>query len=341
MKRYNNLFEQIASFENLSEAVKKTMKCKKNKPTVREFYFNFENEIIKLREEILSGKYEVSAYHFFKIFEPKERKISAAAIRDRVVYHAVCNIIEPIIDKIFIFDSYACRKGKGLHSAITRAQSFCRKNKYYLKMDISKYFDSIDHLTLKKLLRTKFKDERLLNLIDKITDSYKSEKISENKCGISIGNLTSQLFANFYLNTFDHWIKEEKRIAGYIRYMDDIVIFADDIEELKTLKIEIIEYLQNKLLLTVKEKGMSINSSSYGLPFLGFVIYPRNIRVKYENILRFNKKSIMRAKQYQTGLISEKKYELSMRGMIGFLKVGNTYNFRCNFFKKNKSVFEN
>lgn len=341
MKRYNNLFDKIISFENLITAVKKTVRCKKRKTEVQEFYYNYENEVIGLQKELADGTYDVSPYHFFKIYEPKEREISAAKIRDRVVYHAICNIIEPILDRIFIFDSYACRKGKGLHSAIKRAQTFCRKYKYYLKMDISKYFDSINHTILKGLLKNKFKDKKLLNLIDTITDSYQSKKISDNKCGIPIGNLTSQLFANFYLNNFDHWIKEEKQISGYIRYMDDFVLFSDKIDELRFLRNEIGEYLGKNLSLTVKEKGMSINRSVYGLPFLGFVIYPRNMRVKHENILRFKKKSIKRAKQYTNGSIDEKEYELSMRGMLGFLKIGNTHKFRQNFFERNSSIFEN
>lgn len=340
MKRYNNLFDLIVSFDNLLTAVKKTVRCKKQKHKIQEYYFDYENEIIQLRNELLSEVYKVSDYHFFKIYEPKEREISAAKIRDRVVYHAICNIIEPVLDKTFIFDTYACRKNKGLHSAVSRGQKFCKRFKYYLKMDISKYFDSINHNILKSLLAKKFKDKRLLNLIYEITDSYQSKISALNKSGIPIGNLTSQLFANLYLNTFDHWIKEQKLIKGYIRYMDDFVIFLDNKEKLKVLKNEIIDYLKLNLLLTVKEKSISLNHTGYGLPFLGFLIYPHNIRVKYKNIQRFKKKSFECAKKYKKGIIDETKYELSMRGMIGYLKIANTHKFRQNYFEKNKFIFE-
>jgi len=230
MKTYNHLFEQICSFENLLSAAKKAQRSKKLKQDVARFNFRLEHELLKLQEELLNGTYQPGGYYEFYIFEPKKRMISAAPYRDRVVHHALCNLIEPIFDKTFIYDSYACRKDKGTHRAVERFTQFCRKNKYVLKCDVKKYFPSIDHEILYELICRKIADKRTLWLIKLIIDSSnEQERVLEyyqgddlftslaRRMGIPIGNLTSQFFANIYLNGFDHYVKEQLQCRYYIR----------------------------------------------------------------------------------------------------------------------------
>ena len=176
MKTYNHLFEQICSFENLLSAAKKAQKGKRSKQDVAMFNFRLEHELLKLQEELLNGTYQPGEYYEFYIFEPKKRMISAAPYRDRVVHHALCNVIEPIFDKSFIYDTYACRKGKGTHRAVERFTQFCRKNKYVLKCDIKKYFPSIDHEILYELICHKIRDRRTLWLIKLIIDSSNEQE---------------------------------------------------------------------------------------------------------------------------------------------------------------------
>ena len=219
MKRHGDLFEKVVGTKNLYLAVKKSFRGKKFKHTAAPFYFNLENEILKMQREIIEGNYNPSAYKIFTIYEPKERRICCAKFYDRVVHHAIINIIGPILDRRLIHETYACREGKGTHAALKKSQQLAQKYKYYLKCDIEKCFESIDHLVLKKLLRKIIKDKRLLQLLDKII-THQPPYTQEGK-GLPIGNLTSQNFANTYLGEIDLFIKHRLRCRGYIRYMDD------------------------------------------------------------------------------------------------------------------------
>ena len=243
MKTYNRLFNRICSFENLLLAARKAQDGKRFQEEVARFNFHLERELYRLQEELQTRTYRPGPYHEFHIYEPKLRKISAAPYRDRVVHHALCNVIEPIFDRTFIFDSYACRKGKGTHKAVDRFTEFCRKSDYVLKCDIKKYFPSIDHGILKTRFRKKIRDADVLWLMDLIVDfsnpqeglldeqdtardrpspygsgdilgavrdgfSLPDEAGTVRRRGIPIGNLTSQFYANIYLNGFDHFVKE-------------------------------------------------------------------------------------------------------------------------------------
>ena len=268
MKTYNRLFNQICSFENLLLAARKAQDGKRFQEAVARFNFHLEPELYRLQEELQTRTYRPCPYHEFHIYEPKLRKISAAPYRDRVVHHALCNVIEPIFDRTFIFDSYACRKGKGTHKAVDRFTEFCRKSDYVLKCDIKKYFPSIDHGILKTLFRRKIRDTNVLWLMDLVVDFSNPQEglldeqgmarakkrrnipspdegadtVGETsrsrfpldspspdaegtvrRRGIPIGNLTSQFYANIYLNGFDHFVKETLKCRHYIRYVDDFV----------------------------------------------------------------------------------------------------------------------
>ncbi|MCP4399318.1 MAG: RNA-dependent DNA polymerase, partial [bacterium] len=225
MKRAGNLFEEIACFHNLRLAAYKAfLGGKKFTPRAAAFYLNLEQELLVLEQELLSGSYRPAPYNSFIIYEPKKRRISASDFRDRVVHHAICNLLEPLLDKSLIFDSYACRTGKGSHAAVKRAQHFACRFRYCLKCDIRKYFETLDHQRLKQLLARKIKDPRLLDLLGVIIDHAVPEY--QPGKGLPIGALTSQLFANLYLGELDHLVKECMRVKGYLRYMDDFLLFG-------------------------------------------------------------------------------------------------------------------
>jgi RNA-directed DNA polymerase len=204
MRRVNNLYTAVIAFDNLYAAYRRALKGNEGKMPGLRFFFHAENEIIRLHRELADGSYMPGDYHYFTCFEPKERIIAVAPFRDRVVHHAIVGVLNPIYEKIFISDSYATRKNMGVHKAIERAQYFIRRNAWYLKSDILKYFNSVDHKVLLKLFARKIKDNRLLDLLDKITVNGGSEGR-----GIPIGNQTSQFFSNIYLDQLDHFLKEK------------------------------------------------------------------------------------------------------------------------------------
>jgi retron-type reverse transcriptase len=325
MKRYGYLFEKIVSFENLLLAAKKSLRGKKHTSQAADFYFNLENEIIFLQEKLQSRKYMPLPLRIFFIREPKVRKIGAAHFRDRVVHHAICYILEPIFEKSYIYHSYACRVGKGTHRAIQQAQRYCRmyREGYFLKCDIKKYFESINHRVLKNMLKNKFKDPELVRLLEIIIDNY--DCVGK---GIPIGNLTSQHFANFYLDKLDHFVKDVLRVKAYIRYMDDFILFGYDKKELQHLKYMISDFLFQQLHLQLKEKSILLAPCSTGIPFLGFRIFAGLIRMKLENKKRWVKKLKRRIKEYDLGEIDEQTYARCLNSMTAHVKTANTLHFR-------------
>ncbi|MDR4488197.1 MAG: reverse transcriptase/maturase family protein, partial [Nitrospirales bacterium] len=234
MKRINGIWSQLVSFQHLLEAFRKARLGKRGRLGVGEFELNLEKNLFALQRELQEERYQPGAYRLFTIYERKPRVIAAAPFRDRVVHHAVLSLIEPLCDRTFISDSYACRRGKGVHAAVDRYQAWCRTYRYVLKMDIRHYFPSIDHDLLKEKLRRRIKDARVLALLDRIIDGSPH---TDSACGyfpgddlftpltrcvgIPIGNLTSQFFANLYLDDLDHFIKQALQIRPYLRYVDD------------------------------------------------------------------------------------------------------------------------
>ncbi len=331
MRRYGNLFEKVVSFENLLAAAKKAFRGKKDKARVARFYFDMETELLRIQEELLTGIYKPRPLRIFQIREPKVREIGASDFRDRVVHHALCNIIEPILERSFIHHSYACRTGKGTHSAVKQAQIFSRRYSYYLKCDIKKYFASIDHDILKESLARKFKDKKLIWLLNTIIDSAQSDQPGK---GVPIGSLTSQHFANLYLDRLDHYIKDSLRVKGYLRYMDDFILFGDEKAELHLLHSSIRAFLRDELELELKEKATIIAPVDEGVPFLGFRIYLNLVRLKHENKKRALNTLKSRSTAFKAGKISEEKYSQSLMSITEHLKIGNTYNLRKDIFNK-------
>jgi len=329
MKRYGNLFEEVVSFENLVAAAKRAFRGKKDKAQVAQFYFDMENELLCIREELRNKTYIPRPLRIFRIREPKVREIGASDFRDRVVHHAVFNIIEPILERGYIHHSYACRIGKGTHSAVRQAQIFSRKNRYYLKCDIRQYFGSIDHDILKELLVRKFKDPDLIWLLNTIIDSAQFDQPGK---GIPIGSLTSQHFANMYLDRLDHYIKDYLSVKSYLRYMDDFILFGYEKADLHSLHTSIRNFLHDELELELKEKVTMLAPLRDGIPFLGFRIFPNLIRLKQENKKRAFNTLKSRTRAFKAGKISEEEYSRSLMSITEHLKIANSYNLRKDVF---------
>ena len=275
MKRINNLYEKIYDIENLKLADAIARKGKLLQPGVIEHDKNRETNILLLQGMLKNKTYKTSAYKIFRIYEPKERIISCLPyFPDRIAHHAIMNILKPYFIKTFTSDTYSCIEGRGIKAAadgVKKALRNVTETKYCLKLDIRKFYPSIDHEILKQLLRRKFKDQDLLWLLDEIVDST---------AGIPIGNYLSQYFANFFLSYLDHWIKEKKGVRYYFRYADDIVILSGNKSCLHQLLAEIRLYLSLNLNLIVKDNDQIFPVADRGIDFVGYVFYHTHTRLR-------------------------------------------------------------
>ena len=283
------MFEKITSIENLYEATRNAVRSKRDKEDIAEFLFHLEENIDMLHTELKTKSYHHGEYQLFDISDPKKRTISKAKVRDRVVHHAVHDIIYPAIDKSFVYDSYSCRIGKGTHRAIKRVQKWSRTYKYAVHLDIVQYFNSIDRDILKTLLTKWIKNKEVLWMLNEIINS--SSQIDKyRECGLPLGNLTSQFFANIYLNELDQFVKHTLRIKPYIRYMDDILILGNDKRVLLKMAFRIKDFVKENLALDFHEKGFQPFPVKRGIAFLGFRIYPFYRKVLPKGINRFRKR---------------------------------------------------
>jgi len=344
MKRHGNLWTEIIDFENLLTAARQAQRGKRFRENVLEFNYNLERELPKLKTELENKTYQPEAYHTFEIVEPKRRMISAAPYRDRVVHHALCNIIMPIFERTFIADSYANRVGFGTHQALRRFTKFARSSRYILQCDIRKYFPSIDHEILKSLLARKLKCQDTLWLINNIIDHSNEQEPMlvhfpgddlltpmERRRGLPIGNLTSQFFANVYLNGFDHFVKETLHATKYIRYVDDFALFADDWHFLDAAREEIENYLV-ELRLNLHPVKSQLFPTHHGANFLGFRILPNCIRVRTENLRRGRRRLRQMQKDYAQGKIDADEISQSIQSWFAHLEHGNTWQLRQQIF---------
>jgi RNA-directed DNA polymerase len=346
MKRYGNLYPQITDFANLLLAANKAQKGKRFRQNVLEFNFHIEHELFQLQSELTTHTYQPGEYRTFEIFEPKRRLISAAPYRDRVVHHALCHIIVPLFEAAFISDSYANRVGFGTHRALQKFTKFSRSSRYILLCDIRQYFPSIDHLILKDLLRKKIKCPDTLWLLDTIIDNSNEQfpvidffprddllTPLQRRRGLPIGNLTSQFFANVYLNHFDHFIKQQLSVKKYIRYVDDFALFADDRNLLIHARPEIETYLGSQLRLKIHPIKSQIFETSYGANFLGFRIFSEHIRVRSYNLKRGKRRLKQLSIDYQNGKITKQQIQQSVQSWIAHLKQGDTWQLRQKIFQ--------
>ena len=299
---------------------------KRNRTGVSRFNFQADSNLLTLKKQLLSTEYKPGKHRLFYVYDPKFRLISAPPFVDRIVHHAICQVIEPVFDKSFIEDSYACRKNKGAHKAIKRLQMFLRKTKtnYALKCDISKYFAHIDHDILFDLLKKKISDPPTLELLKKIIDSYPE--------GIPIGNLTSQLFANIYLDPLDRYIKQSLRRRYYLRYVDDFLILGDSKEDLKEVLVYITIFLQRFLKLELHPRKVRLFPTRLGVDFVGYVVFPNHIRLRSKNVRKFRKKLKKLVIQLETGKIKKQYFESSINSWIGHAIHADSFRLRQKLF---------
>jgi retron-type reverse transcriptase len=342
MKTYRHLYPRIWDFENLYLAYRKARRGKRGKTPAADFEQVQEDELLALQNELRTRTYQPGPYHSFYIHEPKRRLISAAPFRDRVVHHALCRVIEPIWERRFIYDSYANRIGKGTHRALDRCQQFSRRYDYVLQCDVRKFFPSIDHAILQAELGRLIADDDTLWLIDKIiasgvgvlSESYQmvyfpgDDLFAANRPrGLPIGNLTSQFWANVYLNRFDHFVKRELKCRAYLRFVDDFLLFSDSKPTLWAWKSAIIEKMAH-LRLTIHEQRAQVFPTETDIPFLGFRVYPTHRRVKRRKVIHFRRKLKRMLQAYEQGELPLEKLDASIQGWINHVRYGDTLGLR-------------
>lgn len=337
MKTYNQLWTEITSFKNLVLAYKKARKAKPYTNEILQFSMDLEKNLLSIQEELLTNTYTQSKYREFIVFDPKQRKIKYLPFKDRVVHHALVNIIEPIFDKRLINTTYACRKRKGTHKALKDIKRVIPNDfkftGYCLKCDIKKYFPSINQEILKKLISKKITCKNTLNLIYKIIDSDHSE-FGINK-GIPIGNLTSQLFSNIYLNELDHYVKHKLKIKYYYRYVDDFIILHDSKKELNNYKNKIKYFLKKELNLEMPKYKTSIFQIKDGVDFVGYKIFPNRVFLRKRNIKRFIKKLKILTNEKKVS-----KIKSSVFSYIGYFKFANSYNILTKIWRENPKFLQ-
>lgn len=322
MRRAGRLIEQIADLENLQVAYYKAQKGKADRIEVIEYGKRLQENLLTLQQQIVSGNVETGHYHHFTVYDPKKRIICAAPFGQRVLHHALMNICHRFFEKVQIHDSYASRIGKGTYAALERAKQFNKRYQWFLKLDFRKYFDSLDHTIIKNQLGRMFKDRRLLNIFERIIDSYQVEPGK----GVPIGNLTSQYFANHYLAPLDHYVKENLKIPAYVRYMDDLVLWRDHKETLINAGLRLKQYSERKLNLTLKP--FCLNRHLHGLPFLGYLLYPHQTRLVHRSRTRFIKKLQTYENNLLSGIWTQEEYQHHVLPLIAFTEHANAREFR-------------
>jgi len=344
MKRIGNLYPQICSFENVLLAAKKAQRCKRYRDDVLAFNHELEVDLARIQEELAAKTYAFGPYKTFVIYEPKRRLISAAPYRDRVVHHALCNVIEPIFDACFIDSCYANRHGKGTHKALDHFRGLARRYHYCLHADIEKYFPSMDHAVLKEKIRRKIKCRDTLGLIDVIIDhSNEQEPVGQyfegdelltpclRRHGLPIGNLTSQLWANVYLDGLDHAMTAVFGGRRYLRYVDDIAVFSDSLEELEEARARLAGLLA-PLRLRLHPVKTAISEVRHGVNFLGFRFFPDRIRLRQENLRRARTRMNAMRAAYRRGSVTWKDVRNSLESWNAHVAYGDTWRLREHVF---------
>ncbi len=335
------MFTDLCSWENLLLAYRKAAKGKRGHADVAAFEYRLEDRLLELRDELLSGTYRPCGYSNFWIHEPKRRLISAAPFRDRVVHHALCNLIEPIFERTFVASSYANRRGKGTHRALRHVHQLCRRFRYVVQCDVRQFFPSLDHAVLRAELARRTDDADVLRLVDLILAS--GEGVSDEPLetvflpgddlfaalrprGLPIGNLTSQFWANVYLSPFDHFVARSLRCRGYVRYVDDMLLFADDKATLWGWRDAVVERLA-RLRLTI-HPGAHPRPVTEGVPFLGFVVFPDRRRLKRRKGIHFQRKLRRVAADCRAGTIPLSDVTALVQGWVNHVRYANTIGLR-------------
>lgn len=347
--RVMNLQARLCEWENIRLAYQNASRGKRGRGATASFEMLLADNLLELQSELREQTYQPGGYTSFHIHEPKKRLISAAPFRDRVVHHALCNGTVPFFEKIFILDSYANQKGKGTHRALARCTQFSRRFKYVLQCDVKQFFPSIDHAILMETLEKMLPDDSVMWLIKKILASGKDVLSEEYEMvyfpddnlfsinrlrGLPIGNLTSQWWANCYLNPFDQFVKRELGCRGYVRYVDDFLLFSDKKSELLDWREKVLKRLE-RFRLTLHEGSAYPKPVTEGIPFLGFQIFPDYRRLKPRKGYAFRRKMFHLLKS-----ASHEKVNLSLRGWINHVGYGDTFGLRRSLLGEFKLLLE-
>lgn len=335
MKVYKKLFEKIISLENLFAAWDKFKSDKRSKRDVQAFEWNLEENMFQLYRDLRTKQYKHGTYSGFWIHDPKSRHIHKASVRDRVLHHAIFTVLNPIFEPSFISNSFSCRIGKGTHRGVkmlARSISSVGGNGYkpvfVLKCDVRKFFDTIDHFVLIQILDKKIKDADTMWLMREIVDSFdsKSSNLFEHK-GVPIGNLTSQLFANVYMNEFDQFIKHTLKVKHYFRYTDDFVIVSNNQKYLDGLIVPINTFLKENLSLILHPNKVFIRKFHQGIDFLGYIILPHHQQLRLKTKKRILNKLQRQIHEHKEGRISYEAVEQSLQSYLGVLSHADAHNF--------------
>lgn len=325
--RLCHLYNDIISVENLLAAWKEFLRDKRNRQDVERFSFHLFDHILALHHELADKTYQHGPYQAFKINDPKPRDIHKASVRDRLLHHAIYRILYPYFDPKFIFDSYSCRKTKGTHRAVNRFREYARqisKNHtqtvWVLKCDIRKFFANIDHKILLAILAKRIKNRDTVWLLEKVIESFQTR--DKPGVGVPLGNLTSQLLVNIYLNEFDHFLKRNLKVTYCIRYADDFVILDRSKDHLENLLPQISAFLETKLKLTLHPDKVSLKTFASGIDFLGWVNFPH-----YRVPRTSTKKKMFRN-------LEQRRKNGSLSSYLGLLSHGNTHKLRQEISEK-------
>ena len=332
-KRVGNLMPRIASMENLHEAFLRSVRGKESKQAVVRFRQNVDQRLQQMQRELLDGTYRFGNYHRFVVYDPKEREICGASFQMAVVLQAMMRICHPVFDQFQVDGSFASRPGRGTYAALERAQRLARRYRWFAKLDVCKYFDSIAHDVIMAQLCRLFKDPVLLLHFRHIIDSYASQPGR----GLPIGNLTSQYFANHYLAVADHWAKEQRHVAALVRYMDDTLFFADDRRQLMRQVWDYADFVKRDLRLKLHEPV--VNQTRFGIPFLGYVVYGHRLRLTQRSLVRYRQKMQMLARGLADGSVSEREYVCRAQCLTAFVNKADTVGYRHHLGRVCKGIY--
>ena len=332
MRVYQSLFHRVVLPEPLFLAWEEFRKGKQSRKDVMQFETRLEQNLFQLHRELQSGTYKHGSYSAFTICDPKQRRIHKATVRDRIVHHAVFAALNPVFEPTFIARSFSCRKDKGTHRGIDALERMLQKASrnstrpcYVLKCDIHQFFASVNHGILLGILKKSIKDEKLLELLEAIIGSFPSvEPTLFARKGIPIGNLTSQLFANVYMNAFDQFMKHELRVKHFVRYTDDFVIVSDDAGYLRALLPSIRSFPDEALRLHPRK--VTIRTYRQGVDFLGYVLLPHHRALRTKTKRRMFRKLRARAERCARGGSEEASVRQSLQSYLGVLSHANAHD---------------
>jgi len=355
VKPYTDLYLQICDWENIERAYRRARRGKRGRTPAADFERKLEDNLAGLQNDLVQQTYQPGPYNSFYVHEPKRRLISAAPFRDRVVHHALCAVVEPLFERRFIYDSYANRKDKGTHRALDRCQEYSRRYPFALQMDVVQFFPSVDHALMRAELARVIADARTLWLCDVILASGVGVQVAEyntvyfpgddlwaamrprglptpalalaRSAGASVGNLTSQFWANVYLDAFDQFVKRTLKCRAYLRYVDDFILFADNKRTLWDWRAAVLEFLAG-LRLTIHEEHAQPRPVAEGLPFLGFTVFPTHRRLKARKAISFRRKFKRQVADVAAGRIPLDALHASVRGWVNHASHGDTWGLR-------------